>query len=231
MQVAVAIGATVALAGCGSSSSHSTTTTHNTSAPQPQAASQPQTTSASHSASPPTTAASSALGRHVLRSGELAGMSSPGVASPEKNLTAWVAGEDQGAPDQTAEVARLRKLGWKDALAENLMAPGNPNRYGVSLVEHFSSAHGAQRELAHQTGSPSPGGPWTYFAVSGIPGARGFEQVSSSQSGRNVAFADGSYYYLVGAGWMAPSSNAVSRAQLVAAAVTLFHRVHAETGG
>ena len=213
MQVAVVVGVTVALAGCGSSSSHSTTTTPTTSAAQT------------------TTAASSALGRHVLRSGELAGMSSPGVASPENNLTAWVAGEDQAAPDQTAEVARLRKLGWKDALAENLIAPGNPNRYGVSLVEHFSSAHGAQRELAHQTGSSSSGGPWTYFAVSGIPGARGFEQVSSSQSGRNVAFADGSYYYLVGAGWMAPARNAVSRAQLVAAAVTLFHRVHGETGG
>jgi hypothetical protein len=70
----------------------------------------------------------------------------------------------------------------------------------------------------------SVNGPWTYFPVQGIPGARGFEHIGSSGNGRNVAFSDGVYYYLVGAGWSG-STNAVSRSAVIAAALVLYHRV------
>jgi len=62
--------------------------------------------------------------------------------------------------------------------------------------------------------------------VQGIPDARGFESISNSSSGRNVAFADGDYYHIVGAGWSGGSTNAVSRGAVAAAALALYHRVH-----
>jgi hypothetical protein len=40
-----------------------------------------------------------------------------------------------------------------------------------------------------------------------------------------VAFTDGSFYYIVGAGWLGSSSNAVSRAQLISTALALHQRV------
>ena len=59
------------------------------------------------------------------------------------------------------------------------------------------------------------------FRVSGIPGARGF----GDQGGINIVFADGDYAYLVGAGWNG-STQTVTKAQLLAAAKLLYHRVH-----
>lgn len=44
-------------------------------------------------------------------------------------------------------------------------------------------------------------------------------------SGRNVALADGRFYYLAGAGWNTPASNAVSQNTLIAAAAVLHNRV------
>jgi hypothetical protein len=143
----------------------------------------------------------------------------------ESSVAAWVAG-DRLSPQGTAtEVARLRRLGFVAGITENLVEAGNPNRYGLSLLEQFISHSGAEAELAHTTSPSAPGGPWTHFAVSGIPGAYGFESLSGSQSGRNIAFVEGSNYYLEGAGWNAPASNAVSRAQLAAAALLVYHRM------
>jgi hypothetical protein len=111
-------------------------------------------------------------------------------------------------------------------IADSLITPDNQDRYGLSLVEQFSSPRSAAAELAHETGPSAPGGPWTYFAVSGMPQARGFETIDQESGGRNVGFADGAFYYVVGAGWNGGASNAVSRAQVIAATLRLFHRVH-----
>ena len=65
------------------------------------------------------------------------------------------------------------------------------------------------------------------FPVEGIPGAAGFHLVGgASFEGDNIAFADGPYVYLVGQGWGVNVRPAASRAVLVAAAQSLYKRVH-----
>lgn len=158
----------------------------------------------------------------VLRSGELAGMQANAPAHVVRGASAWVTSGGFAPLAPKAEIARLSKLGFVAGVNENLSTPGNPNRYGLSAVQQFSSAKFARAELAFVATSE----PRTSFRVHGIPGARGFESMSNQSNGRNVAFAVGDYYYIVGAGWTGSSSNAVSRNTLAAAALVLYHRVH-----
>lgn len=161
------------------------------------------------------------LTARVLHSGELAGMK---ISGPDRIITgasAWVTTAGFPRSAQKAEIARLRKLGFVAGVDESLIT--NQNRGGISGVQQFPSAKSATAELAYES---TANGPWTYFPVHGIPGARGFESISNSNSGRNVAFTDGVYYYIVGAGWSGGSTNAVSRGAVAAAAVVLYHRVH-----
>ena len=208
---AAALGIAIAVAGCGSTST-------------------PKTSSAAHStAAPPASAPpasaplSSSMALRVLHGGELAGMSASSPPTLERDVTIWVAANNLSPSADAAEVARLRRLGFVAGITENLVTAGNPNRYGLSLLEQFSSARSARGELVHQTGPSAPGGPAPHFAVPGIPGAVGFGGGTDS-GGRNVAFAHGPYYYLVGAGWQGGASNAVSQARLIAVAKRLYAR-------
>ena len=158
----------------------------------------------------------------VLRSGELAGMKPNAPVHVLVGASTWVTSGGFAPSAPKLEIARLRALGFVAGINENLITPGNQNRYGLSAVQQFSSGKSATAELVFVSTSE----PRTSFPVHGIPGARGFETISSQNSGRNVAFADGDYYYIVGAGWGGGSSNAVSRSALAAAAVGLYHRVH-----
>ena len=157
----------------------------------------------------------------VLHSGELAGMTIRGPDRVTTGASAWVTTTGSPRSAQKAEIARLGKLGFVAGVDESLIS--NQNRGGISVVEQFPSAKSAKAELAYET---TANGPWTYFPVQGIPGARGFEQISNSGNGRNVAFTDGVYYYVVGAGWSGGPTNAVSRSEVAAAAVALYHRLH-----
>jgi hypothetical protein len=168
-------------------------------------------------------AATISLSQRVVRSGELAGMQPSAPLRTSTNLSSWLAGEGLSGASAKPEVTRLRKLGFVAGAAEGLESPSDRHRIGLSLVEQFSSAKSAKAELAYES---STNGPWTYFTVSGIPGARGFEETSASSSGRNVAFSDGGFYYLVGVGWTGGASNGISRSTLIAVAVALYHRVH-----
>jgi hypothetical protein len=158
----------------------------------------------------------------VLRSGELAGMKPNVPAHVVVGANAWVGSGGFAPLAPKAEIARLRKLGFVAGVNENVSTPGNQNRYGLSAVQQFSSAKSAAAELVFVSTSE----PRTSFPVHGIPGALGFESISNQNGARNVAFADGDYYDIVGAGWGGGSSNAVSRSTLTAAAVVLYHRVH-----
>jgi hypothetical protein len=113
------------------------------------------------------------------------------------------------------------QLGFVAAVAEQLMTPGNPNRYGLSQVVQLSSAANAKSALKYYYTS---NGPWTLFTVTGIPGAVGFEQVGP-QGGRNIGFALGPYFYLTGDGWQNGAKNAISRSALQAAALLIYNRV------
>jgi hypothetical protein len=162
------------------------------------------------------------LTARVLTAGELARMKPLSAPVVVRGAAAWVTASFPKS-SRPAELARFRGLGFVAGIDENLVTPGNGDRYGLSLMEEFSSAKSARAELAHAAAVNST---WAHFAVQGIPGARGFELTHGARPGRSVGFTDGPFYYIVGAAWLGKSSNAVARAQLGAAAVQLYHRVH-----
>lgn len=205
--------------GCGSES-HAT---HTTAAAAPTS---PPPPGAPPAAAPSGVAAQ--LARRVLGNGQLAGMVVAAGSMAIGDAASWAGGQNLSGAALTKEVDRLRRLGFVAALPENLTTKGNADRFGLSLVEQFSSSQSAKAELADAT---NRAGLSVKFPVSGIPGAIGFESTGGTGGGRNVAFADGRYYYLVGDGWNSSSKDAVPRDKLIAAALTLYRKVHSEPGG
>ncbi|MGH2850844.1 MAG: hypothetical protein ACRDLP_09530 [Solirubrobacteraceae bacterium] len=126
------------------------------------------------------------------------------------------------ASGDAALVAELRHLQFVAGVAEQLQAPGNPNRFGLSQVVQLSSAANATAALRYYHTS---NGPWTVFTVSGIPGAVGFEQSAEGQGGRNIGFVVGRFFYLVGDGWQNGAKNAIPSSTLQAAGLRLYNRV------
>jgi hypothetical protein len=96
---------------------------------------------------------------------------------------------------------------------------------GLSVAVRFRSSKAARAEVAFAA-TPQPGAKLTDYTVPGVLGARGFDASSARSSGRNIAFAIGSHYYLVGVGWPTDLRHPPSRAQLVTAAQRLYKRVH-----
>jgi hypothetical protein len=201
----------IALSGCGGSSTSSTATTASTGK------------GSTATTLPPGTPAS-LRGAHgsVLRAGDLPGFVN-GHLTLSTSAQSWVA---EAPPDQRAsEAASLKSLGFVAGLDEQL-APskgGVPGAGGVSLVEQFRSAHGANDEIAAQIKQALRRGE-SAFTVAGIPGARGFGY-SGSTTDANVEFAVGPYYYLVGFGFGTGGAGPLTRAQLIAAAQSLYSRV------
>jgi hypothetical protein len=159
-------------------------------------------------------ASSLPLTQRVLKAGQLAGMKPSGPPTVIRSAAAF-------AQRDTTLARRLHQLGFVAAVAEELMTPGNPNRYGLSMVVQLSSAANAKAALKAQYAA---NGPWTLFTVTGISGAVGFEQ-GGAQGGRNIGFALGPYFYLVGAGWQNGATNAITRSALQAAALLVSNRV------
>jgi prepilin-type processing-associated H-X9-DG protein len=166
------------------------------------------------------------LTKRVLTAGQLAGMRPVGSPTEVTSASAYAAAEGLNPAQLPAEVKRLNKLGFVAGVSEQLASLSNRNLGGLSVVIQFSSAASAKKNVAEEAAS---NGPWKYFTVAGIPGARGFDQSSSSHGGRNVAFADGSFYYLIGAGWSGGAPSAVSRSALSSVALALYHRVHGKS--
>jgi hypothetical protein len=202
---AAAVG--VALSGCGISSSSTTSGT---------------TTAKAASVPPGTPASLSGVHGTVLRAGELPGLVPQGPPKVSTSAQSWVA---EAPPAQRAsEAASLRTLGFVAGLSQQL-APskgGIASQGGVSVVEQFRSAQGASGAIAAQLKQALARGE-SAFAVAGIPGARGFG-FSGSSTDANVAFAVGPYYYLVGFGSPGSGAGGPTRAQLTAAAQSLYRR-------
>jgi hypothetical protein len=150
-----------------------------------------------------------------LKAGELPNMRPGAKPVIVRTATAWSDGD-------STQTTRLKRWGFVGGVAEAMLTPGNSNRYGLSLVLQLSSAVNARAVLKSEYSS---NGPWTHFAVPGIPGAVGFERLTSTSGGRNIAFALGPYTYLVGAGWLAGAHNSVSRSAVIAAAKLVYSRV------
>ena len=202
----------IASSGCGSSSTSSGETTAKASTASSGTGSVPTTL-------PPGTPAA-LRGAHgaMLRAGELPGFVPQGYRAPSTSPQSWVAEFPPG--QRASEAARLKALGFVAGVGERL-APtqaGAPNREGISLVEQFRSAHGANGEIANQLKQAVTRGEST-FAVAGIPGAGGF----GSSNYANVAFSVGAYYYLVG--FSSGGASTPTRSQLITAAQSLYRRV------
>jgi hypothetical protein len=214
--VGIVLGAT-ALSGCGGGSTSSSATTA-------KATTAPSGTGSVATTLPPGTPAA-LRGAHgsVLRAGDLPGFGPNRPLTLSTSTQSWVA---EDPPDQRAsEAASLKALGFVAGLEEQL-APskgGVADEGGVSLVEQFRSAKGANDEIAAQLKQALKRGE-SAFTVAGIPGARGFGY-SGSTTDANVAFAVGPYYYLVGFG--TGGGGRPTRAQLIATAQSLYSRVRA----
>ena len=84
-----------------------------------------------------------------------------------------------------------------------------------------SASRAASFELANQGKQLQKLGAKT-FAVTAIPGAQGYSQ----RSRISVEFADGTYYYLVGARWPPGTRSPTTTAAVIAAAQRLYRRTH-----
>jgi len=213
--VAAAVVGTVAMAGCGGSS-HKTASTASAAA-----GAQPGATGAIPPNAPP---GLRAIAGRVLRAGDLSGFAPQGRRTLGINVESWVAEEGLPPGEATAEKARLNSLGFISGVRERLAPSGVAPGEAISIVVRFRTPVAARTDLARevQMGQARGAAP---FAVSAIPGARGFGGSTGGNTGYNVAFADADYYYLVGAGFPAGSPGAPSRGALVLAAQRLYARV------
>ena len=191
----------VAFSGCGGSHSTSSTT----------------------SATVPAGTPAALRGAHgsVLVAGELPGFVPQGTPTLGTSAESWVAGEQVPPEKRAAEAASLRALGFVAGIEQRLAPSHGGTGEAISSVELFRSAHGASAEIASQLKQAAGRGETT-FAVQGIPGGRGF---GSSRGNANVEFSVGPYYYIVGDQVPSSTPATAARAQLVAAAESLYRRV------
>jgi hypothetical protein len=167
------------------------------------------------------------LTARVIAHGEFAGFGPFGPAHVRtfKSPAAFLAAYQQAAtPSQvTAWVASLRREGFV-AVAVEQLGSRTANRGGLSWAMELGSPAGAKSELAKEVRSDESHGPVARFVVGGVPSAAAFRLGTSSSGGDNVLFSDGRFLYFVGVGWEAGGKPA--RAALIAAAQTLYKRVH-----
>ena len=146
----------------------------------------------------------------------------------------WVLREMFPAAQAASETAALQREGFVGGLAQHLMATDGTGHEGLLIVEQFGSPASARadamRQYAQQT-KPMPGSQVTTFTVSGIPASRAYKTTGAQFGGYNILWADGRYYYLVGAGWPGSDPHPPSRALVVTAAQHVYQRDHGLRGG
>ena len=167
----------------------------------------------------------------VLRAGDLPGFVPKERPTTVTSAVAWSKVAPLGGIDVEA---RLRRAQFVSAVREDLKwTKGSDLRGALSAVVRLGSAKAARAEIAQQVrdfaaqrkrGVVKTSTP---FAVSGIPGSTGWTATGNDgTSGHSVIFSDGPFTYYVGVGWGTQVPNPPTRAQLSAAATTLYKRVH-----
>ena len=166
----------------------------------------------------------------VLRAGDLPGFVPKERPTTVTSVVAW----SKVAPSGGIDVeARLRGAGFVAAVREDLEWTKGSDHGALSAVVRLGSARAARAEIAQQVrdfaDEPHRGVVKKYqpFAVPGIPGSSGWTATGNDgTSGHNIIFTDGPFTYHVGVGWGTQVTNPPTRAQLIAAATTLYKRVH-----
>lgn len=171
------------------------------------------------------------LHERVLRAGEFKGYK-PAQTTLFKSPRTWLSSDTGLTRTQiAARTARLRRAGFAALLIERLISTRARDRAGLSWVLQLSSARAARAELTAAVKDSVAFGRrsrhrYAAFRVTGIPGARAFRLTTPGSVGDNVMFADGRFLYLVGAHWDPFTTRVPARAPLIAAAKTLYRRVH-----
>lgn len=167
------------------------------------------------------------LSARLIRASDFPGYSVQPGRTAYRTIRAWAAfASSRNLPPAQAasDRARLRREGFRGGLSEYLERHSIPQS-GVSWVAQFGSAAAARSELTLTLRESTGGGPFSTFAVAGVPGARAW-RVAGNFVGENVLFTDGPFLYLVGQGWSPGEPNPPTRAGLVAAVQRLYRRVH-----
>jgi hypothetical protein len=168
-------------------------------------------------------ASSMPLPQRVLHAGDFLGLKPVGSPHVISNASQW--SKTFAFP---ATPTMLKQEGFVAGLGEHLHWQAN-NIDGLSVTTQLDSAPHARAYMKRVYSANLSYRP--RLPVSGIPGAIGFGSIGSSEGGINVVFADGDFVYLVGAGWGPSSKHPPTKAQLIAAAALLYHRVHGHPAG
>jgi hypothetical protein len=152
------------------------------------------------------------LTARVLHAGDFLGLRPQNRLVVVRSADQWALNEPPGS---SFDAAGLRKNGFVGGIVEHLRWKARDTD-GLSVVVQLGSNAAARKYLTTYSGLAAP------FPVVGVPGARGF----GDRGGINIVFADGDYAYLVGAGWKPGSTHTVTKAELLAVAKLLYHRVH-----
>lgn len=165
-----------------------------------------------------TSATPLSIHERVLRSNELPRFASLTCPLPITDAKRWA--------DGYLSVDLLRRNGFVAGLKEDLHS-STTGADALSVVAQFRTAQGARDQVQAEIASArETAGTYTSFPVPGIPGARGFTLGDGVARGHNVVFSDGPFQYLVGIGFPVGAEDAVTRAQVIAAATALYRRVH-----
>jgi hypothetical protein len=169
------------------------------------------------------------LAGRVIRAGEFAGFVPKQRASALTDVAEW----NKVAPSGGVDVrARLTREGFVAGVREDLIWTKGNDRGALSAAVRLGSPKAATNEIAQQLrdfhAEVGHRGVLRYnaFSVPGIPGAHGFTKTAKDGAGHNIIWADGPFIYHVGVGWGPQVTDKPTEAQLIAAARTLYSRVH-----
>jgi hypothetical protein len=166
----------------------------------------------------------------LIKSGDFARYRPEAGTHLFKTANAWVlSGPHTAQP--SAEIARLRREGFVAVLSE-FLDRGSARQSGLSWVMQLGSAASARAELKVDFAEDKANGTsFSAFSVPAIPGARAYRVSGGGSVGENIYFADGPFLYLIGQGWSSADAHPPTRAGLIAAATTLYRRVHGHPAG
>jgi hypothetical protein len=167
------------------------------------------------------------LSSRVIAHGEFVGFGpfGPSDLHTFRSAAAFLAQYQQAAtPSQlSAWVALLHREGFVAVVVEQLGSL-TAHRGGLSWAMELGSPASARSEVAHEVTEDQTHGPVSRFRLGGIATAFAFRLGTNSSGGDNILFSDGRFAYFVGVGW--DSSGKPARAGLIAAAQSLYKRVH-----